>query len=125
LFLAELQREEQIAFLELAAMISKIDGNLSIFESSILNKYQKEMGLEDYKTEGLAIEDVLPVFKNERSKKIVLAEILQLIYADGVFHEQEKESVRLIEKHFGFDPSDFGGFKAWIDKIKELSDSQV
>ncbi|MGZ4160214.1 MAG: hypothetical protein ACXVNF_05350, partial [Neobacillus sp.] len=121
LFLAELQPEEKIAFLELAALISEIDGNLSIYESSILNKYQKEMDLEDYKIKGLAIDDILRIFKNERSQNIVLTEIFQLIFSDGVFHDQERESVRLIKKYFGLDSSDFGDFKDWIGKIKELS----
>ncbi|MCH6266110.1 MULTISPECIES: hypothetical protein [Neobacillus] len=121
MFLAELQPEEKRAFLELAAMIANIDGNLSIFESSILSKFQKEMGLKDYKHEGLAIEDILKTFKTERSKNIVLAELLQLIYSDGVFQEKENETIQIIKEHFGFDANEFGSFKDWIEKIKELS----
>ncbi len=121
MFLAELQPEEKTAFLELAVLIAKIDGNLSIYENSILNRYQKEMELEDYKLKGLAIEDILEIFKSERSKNIVLTELFQLIYSDGVFQNQESQSVSLIKSHFGFDSSEFGSFKDWIDKIKELS----
>ncbi|MFL6562659.1 MAG: hypothetical protein ACJ8MO_41995 [Bacillus sp. (in: firmicutes)] len=121
MFLAELQPEERIAFFELAALIAKIDGNISIFENSILSRYKKEMGLESYKIEGLTIEEILNVFKSERSKNIVLTELFQLIYSDGVFHGQESESVKLIKTHFGFDSSEFGSFKDWIVKIKELS----
>lgn len=124
MFLAELQPEERKAFLELAALIAKIDGKISIFENSILIRYQKEMGLESYKIEGHAIEEILPVFKNERSKNIVLTELFQLIYSDGVFHDQESESVQLIKTHFGFDSNEFGSFKDWIVKIKELSESK-
>ncbi|MEH7072810.1 hypothetical protein [Neobacillus drentensis] len=121
MFLKELQQEEKIAFLELAALIANIDGKVSIYENSLLKKYQKEMELEDYKLQGLAIDEILAVFKNERSKYIVLAEIFQLIYSDGVFHDQEGESVRLIKTHFGFNSSEFGSFKDWVEKIKELS----
>ncbi|WP_423800575.1 hypothetical protein [Neobacillus sp. SAB-20_R2A] len=121
MFLAELQPEEKKAFLELAAMIANIDGNLSIFESSVLSKFQKEMGLKDYQIEGLAIEDILITFKTERSKNIVLAELLQLIYSDGVFQEKESETIQIIKEHFGFDANEFGSFKDWIEKIKELS----
>ncbi|MFY4776351.1 hypothetical protein [Metabacillus sp. RGM 3146] len=124
MFLAELQSEEKIAFLELAVLMAKIDGNLSIYESTILNKYKKEMGLENYKIKDLPIENILGLFKNERSQNIVLTEIFQLIYSDGVFHEEERESVRLIKKHFGFDSSEFKNFKDWIGKIKELSISR-
>jgi len=121
MFLEELQPEEREAFLELADLIAAIDGKLSIFENSILNKYKKEMGLEDYKIKGLEMDDILKIFKTERSKNIVLTELFQLIYSDGVFHDQESESVRLIKSHFGFNSNEFGSFKDWIIKIKELS----
>lgn len=123
MFLAELQQEEKTAFLELAALIARIDGKLSIYENSILNKYQSEMELEDYKLKGLAMDDILKIFKSERSKNIVLTELFQLIYSDGVYQDQESKSVRLIKDHFGFDEKEFGSFKDWIDKIKELSAS--
>ncbi|MCM3766717.1 hypothetical protein [Neobacillus niacini] len=121
MFLAELNQEEQQAFLELAEIIASIDGNLSIFENTILSKYKKEVGMEDYKIKGLAIEEILNVFKTERSQNIVLAELLKLIYSDGVFHNQESESIRLIKEHFGFNPEEYGSFKDWIEKIRRLS----
>ncbi|MDR7002598.1 TerB family tellurite resistance protein [Neobacillus niacini] len=121
MFLAELHSEEREAFLELANLIAAIDGNRSIFEESIVNKYKKEMDLEDYQLKGLAMEDILKKFKSERSKNIVLAELFQLIYSDGVFHEQESESIRIIKEYFGFNSKEFASFKDWIDKIKELS----
>lgn len=121
MFLEELRQEEKLAFLELAVLMASIDGNRSIFENTILAKYRKEMGIEDYKTKGLAIEDILKVFQTERSQNIVLAELLQLIYADGVFHNKESESIRLIKEHFGFNPDEYGSFKDWIEKIRELS----
>jgi tellurite resistance protein len=124
MFLTELQTEERKAFLELAALIAKIDGKISIFENSILIKYQKEMGLEDYKIKSLEIGEILRVFKTERSKNIVLTELLQLIYSDGVFHDQESETIQFIKSYFGFDSSEYGSFKDWIAKIKELTMSK-
>lgn len=121
MFLAELSQEEKEAFLELASLISTIDGNVSVYESTILSKYQKEMGLEEYQVKGQVLEDILKAFKTDRSKNIVLTEILQMIFADGVFHEKERESLYLIKSHFGFESSEFESYKDWIDKIKELS----
>lgn len=120
MFLAELNLEEKEAYLELAALIANIDGNKSIFENSILAEYKKEMGIEDYIIRGLAIEEIAKVFKNDRSKHIVLTEILRLVYSDGVFHNQERESIRIIKKHFGFNENEYESFKDWIEKIKEL-----
>lgn len=121
MFLEELLQEEKTAFLELAALIANIDGDVLLYEKQILNKYKKELGLLEYETKGLIIEDILDFFKSERSKMIVLTELFQLIFSDGVFHDQEKKSVQLIKKHFGFDKSQFADFKDWINKIKELS----
>lgn len=121
MFLEELQQEEKTAFLELAALISKIDGNVSLYERQILNKFRKELDLENYETKGLSIEEILVFFKSERSKTIVLTEIFQLIFSDGVYHDQEKKSVQQIKKYFGFETSEFADFKDWISKIKELS----
>jgi len=121
MFLEELHPEEKTAFLELAVLIASIDGKVSIFETSILNKYQKELDLDDFKPTGMALGDILKSFKSERSKNIVLTELFQLIYSDGVFHEQESKFVQLIKEHFGFESEEFGSFKEWIDKIRDLS----
>lgn len=120
MFLAELQQEEKEAFLELAALIAKIDGNNSIFENSLLAEYKKEMGIENYHICGLTMEEMIMVFKSERSKNIVLTELLRLVFSDGVYHDHERESIRLIKKHFGFHADEYDSFKDWILKIKEL-----
>lgn len=124
MFLAELETGEREAFLELASFIAIIDGNLSIYESSILEKYKQELGLENYCVKGLPLKTILGQFKDERSKHIVLTEILQLIYADGVYHSKEKESVRQIKDYFGFNQDEYGNMKDWISKIKELSNTK-
>jgi uncharacterized tellurite resistance protein B-like protein len=121
MFLTKLQQEEKEAFLELAYLMAAIDGNLSVFENPVISKYQKEMDLEDYHIKGLAIEDILKVFKEERSKHIVLTEILRLVYSDGIVHENEQESINLIKEHFGFDADKYATFKDWIVGIKELA----
>ncbi|KHD85123.1 hypothetical protein [Heyndrickxia ginsengihumi] len=121
MFLAELQLKEKEAFLELAALIAKSDGRLSIYEDVIFEKYQKEMGLENYTIKGLEISEIVKLFTNERSKTIALTEILRLIFSDGVFHDQERESINLVMTHFGFDPHEYGSLKDWVLKIKDLS----
>jgi tellurite resistance protein len=122
MFLAELRPEEKTAFLELANLVASVDGNLSIKEDLLIEDYRYEMGLEHYLVQNLTMDEILQLFTSERSKNIALAEILGLIFSDGVFHEQEKESVRLIKKHFGFDPNQYKSFKDWVDKIKQLSE---
>lgn len=124
MFLNELQTEEKQAFLELAALMAKIDGNLSIYEGAIIEKYKKETGLENYKIKGFAIDEILPKFKSERSKKIVITEILRLVYADGIFHDKERESIHFIKKYFGFAPDEFNSLRDWVTNMEKLSASK-
>lgn len=121
MFLTKLQQEEKEAFLELAYLMATIDGKFSVFENPVIAKYKKEMELEEYKIKGLAIDDILKVFKEERSKHIVLTEILRLVYSDGIVHDNEQNSIRLIKEHFGFDSSKYATFKDWVLGIKELA----
>jgi tellurite resistance protein len=121
MFLVELKLEEKKAFLELANLIAKVDGKSSVFESKTIKEYQKELEIGDYTIRGISIENILEEFKSERSKNIVLAELLRLVYSDGVFHEKERESVNFIKKYFGFNPNEYDSFKDWIIKIKELA----
>ncbi|MFP7296644.1 hypothetical protein [Neobacillus niacini] len=121
MFLTELQQEEKEAFLELAYLMAKVDGNYSVFENPVIVKYQKEMNLEDYTFKGAALEDILKVFKDERTKQIVLAEILRLVYSDGIVHDNEHKSISFIREQFGFDANKYASFKDWIVGIKELA----
>ncbi len=59
MFLAELQDNEKEAFLELASLIGTSDGKLSIYESTIIERYQKEMDNELYKMKHKSYEDAL------------------------------------------------------------------
>lgn len=124
MFLAELNQEEKKAFLELASLIANIDHNQTIYEDTILKKYKQEMEMDHYIIKGLTMEDILKVFKNERSKNIVLTEILTLIFSDGVFHDLERESVRFIKQYFGFNSNEYESFKDWVDKIRELANHE-
>ena len=121
MFLTKLQQEEKEAFLELAYLMATIDGKFSVFENPVIVKYQKEMDLEDYKIKGLAIDDILKVFRDERSKHIALIEILRLVYSDGIVHENEQKSITLIKEYFGFDANKYATFKDWIVGIKEFA----
>ena len=58
MFLTELQKEEKEAFLELALLMAKVDGNISVYEHPVIVKYQKEMDLGDYSFKGMAIDEI-------------------------------------------------------------------
>ena len=99
MFLNRLNEVEKKAFLELAHYVARCDGNFMDEQKEIIKQYCNEMQIEDinFKEEKFDIYDVLSKIKNKRSQKIVLLEIMALIYADDYLHEEER---KVLEKMF-------------------------
>ena len=93
MFLNRLSEEEKKSFLQLAHYIARSDGNFTKEEKIIIDQYCIEMQIEniDFNEVRFDIYDVLGKFKSDKSKKIVLLEIMVLIYADDFFHENERK----------------------------------
>lgn len=93
MFLNRLEEEEKVAFLELAHYIARSDNNFSEDQKSIITKYCMEMQLKDieYNAEEFDIYNTLDKIHNHRSRKIVLLEIMALIYSDDFLHEEERK----------------------------------
>lgn len=102
MFLNRLNREEKIAFLELAHHIARSDNDFSETQKSIIDKYCMEMQIEDidYDDEKFDIYDALAVIEDRRSRKIVILEIMALIYADNFLHEEERKVLEKMLEEF-------------------------
>lgn len=105
MFLAELNEKEKEVFWEIANLLIDIDGNISKFETDMLEEYKKELrmdslvvGIEVKKN----IDEILDDLKNmsERRKKIVFFELLGLAYADKEYVDKEKELISVVKKKF-------------------------
>ena len=97
MFLNKLDREEQITFLKLAHYIARIDGDFSTNEKNVIQTYCLEMQIEDivYNEKDIHLDVLLSNIKSTKNQKIVLLEIMALIYSDGL-HQQEQEILNII-----------------------------
>ena len=96
MFLNQLNHREKEAFISLSIHAGKANGVLEENEIVMVREYCQEMELPMYDDKDIApLSDVYGVFKSsdERIKKIVLLEVLGLIYADGNYDEYEKSFV--------------------------------
>lgn len=96
MFLNQLNQREKEAFISLSIHAGKANGVLEENEIVMVREYCQEMELPMYDDKDIApLSDVYGVFKSsdERIKKIVLLEVLGLIYADGNYDEDEKSFV--------------------------------
>ena len=102
MFLNRLSQEEQSAFLELAHHIARSDNDFSEDQKSIIAKYCMEMQMEDieYNEDTFDIYTTLDKVQDTRSRKIILLEIMALVYADDFLHEEERKVLEKLLEEF-------------------------
>ncbi len=102
MFLNRLTEEEKVAFLELAHHVARSDNDFSEDQKTIIAKYCMEMQLDDivYDASTFDIYDTLDKIQDNRSRKIVLLEIMALIYSDDFLHEEERKVLEKVLEEF-------------------------
>jgi len=107
---------------ELAHYVANSDNNLSKEEEKIIEKYSIEMQIEPVKfdKDSFDIYTTLSKFQSDRSKKIVLLEILALIYADDFIHEEERIVLEKMMQEFDINPNLVVIYKEWAKSMLSL-----
>ena len=109
MYLDNLNYEEKHSFIELAKIVSEIDGEVSFEETNVINQYIKEIRFsENFDFSYRDFDGILKSFENSSltNKKIILFEILILVKADNKFCEKEKEIINLLVKSFNINRED-------------------
>jgi uncharacterized tellurite resistance protein B-like protein len=122
MFLNRLSLSEKGAFLSLAHHIAHVDESFSKEEGRIIDKYCMEMQIDDvdYIPEEFNFEEVLSAFESESHQKIVLLEIMALIYSDGHLHQAEEKILVEIVAFFELNPNLAIVYKEWAKSILSL-----
>lgn len=102
MFLNRLSNKEKIGFLELAHYVARSDGDFSEEQKAIIKEYCTEMQIDDieYNEESFDIYNTLDKIQNPKSRRIVLLEIMALIYSDDFLHEEERIVLEKILEEF-------------------------
>jgi len=102
MFLNRLKKKEKKAFLKLAHYVARSDSDFSADEENIIEKYCMEMQIDniEFNEKEFDIYDTLGKFISDSSKKIVLLELMALIYSDDFLHEKEREVLEKILEEF-------------------------
>jgi len=123
MFLNRLKKEEKVSFLELAHYIARSDNNFSEEERVVINLYCMEMQIDDinYDESSFSLENTLKKINSPESQKIILLEIMALVYSDDNLHIKEKETLDLIVKEFGLNPVHVDIYAQWSKSILALT----
>lgn len=129
MFLNQLSHQEKKMFLDLSIHIAKANDILSAEEKQLISGYCTEMQLppiELYETESL--ETVSDYFSmvDPHVKKIVMLEILGLVYADGSYDSEEEKVVKQFSEKIGISDESYGEIhdviKRYYKICKEMAD---
>ncbi|SDW42262.1 hypothetical protein SAMN05421781_1363 [Marinococcus luteus] len=118
MFLNVLTQNEKETFLLLAHQIAKSNGILDEKEQKMLEEYRNEMDI----TTKVQLEDTQDVknliknFESDKSKRIAFLEGLAVAFADGIYHEEQKQLIEELKNDFNITEEDYQNFKSWIVK---------
>ncbi len=117
MFLAELTKESQNAFLNLAVALIKADGKVTQEELNSLNMYKAEIiGMKDiseYSSDNIEQDIKFIAELDEQMRKKVYFELISLAYTDSEYSDDEKKLIDNIISEWKLDNS----VCAEIDKV--------
>lgn len=129
MFLGRLSEKEKNAFLSLSVHASNSNGVFAEEEKMMIREYCKEMEIPFFDIEKtIPLDKVVELFKESELsiKKIVLLEILGLLYSDGVVDDSEKKFVNEYAKKIGLTKEDVekqtAAIKEYIHVLKKVAE---
>jgi len=123
MFLNRLTTDEKKAFLELAHHMARSDNNFSEKQKEIISTYCFEMQIDDidYKEDSFNLETTLRRFVNKSNQKIVLLEIMALVYANDSVDREEKKILDSIIVTFNLNPVLTVIYAEWAKSILAIT----
>lgn len=122
MFLNRLESNEKKAFLLLAHHIARSDGDFSENEKNIISTYCLEMQISDadYDEDSFDLDDIMGEFQNKEHQKIVMLEIMALVYSDGLKTE-EKDIINILANKFNISRDLINVYAEWSKAILSIA----
>lgn len=123
MLLMKLESKEKFSFLQLAHYLARIDNKFGEREEEIILEYCTEMGIENldsFDMENFNLDNILKDFKSERSKRIVVLELMILIHIDHSFNINEQILMEKISNSFGINIEDVNDYSQWGKSVAML-----
>lgn len=108
MFLDMLNKDEKEWFLDLAIKAAETNGEVAKEEIQMLNTFAAEMKIKNRIKTDIELSAILKNFtenSSQRSMRIVLFELIGILFADAEFDDDEKKYLELVTNSFGFGSS--------------------
>lgn len=122
MFLNHLQEEQKKAFLALALKMMHADEVTDPREELIFLSMRREMGFwQETRLPQGTVEDLASLFTDRKSQRIVMLELLGMVYADERFQEQEQRLLRGLARLFDISEEEATKLENWVLRQIELN----
>lgn len=125
MFLEKLDEREKEVFLDLAKYTAKTNGMVEDSEKTMIQRYCREMGINEGKMYDSKSVDEAAAFFAERPGKvrnIVLTELLMLTYADKKYDKEEKAFLKDLADKMKIGKDSYDTLKKDVEKFLDLKD---
>ncbi|HDR1285735.1 DNA repair protein [Pasteurella multocida] len=120
MFIQNLNKEQQSAFLFLAQELIKADGTLEKAEVAILETL-KQQTFPDTTEKEIALDKLPQVFNTKIATNSALLELIAIAHADEQYHENEKSLISTYAQAFNVNQDTLFLLETWVKKQIELS----
>ena len=123
MFLNRLDQKEKVAFLELAYYVANSDNDFSSKEEDVINSYCVEMQIDniDFDKSNFDLDLTLSNIESSQSQKIVLLEIMALVYSDNILHQAEAKVLQSMADKFQLNPKLVSVYAEWSKAMFALT----
>ena len=123
MFLNRLRKKEKVIFLKLAHCMARSNNNFDSIQKNIINGYCMEMQIKDieYDAKKFNLGKELSKIKSKKTKKIILLEIMALVYSNNKIDSEEQEILDFIIKQFNIKKVLINIYGEWTKAILALS----
>lgn len=122
MFLNELSPEQRRALHVLARQVIDADDRLTLLEVERLDEIYEESGVgPEMASAPNAAGDLNLLFPTERTRSVVVLELLLVAYADGRLHPREEAAIQQIAARLQIDQGLWSHIHDWAGRYAELA----
>jgi uncharacterized tellurite resistance protein B-like protein len=122
MFLNRLDNNSKQLFLNLAYSVAQSDESFSDMQKELIGNYASEMDIDniDFNKNDFVSESALKKVQNKDYQKIILIEILAIVYSDNIMHPAEKEIIDTIVDTWNLNSSLVTVYGEWSKSLLSL-----
>ena len=123
MFLNELSHDQRRAFLVLARQIIDADDRLTLAEVEVLDRLYAETGMDAENADApSAAGDLNFLYPTERTRAVVLVELLMVAFSDGILHPREEQAIFKIASRLQIDQGSWSSILEWAHRYAVLAE---